>query len=302
MEPWRGERKRNQPRSGTGTPSQATPPIAEADGSAPQESTPSPEVGVPTVRVRLLQSVKLLPHQGATVTVQVEGGSHPKDLLEANPDAPLKVQDSLLRVQEDHSTRILVFNPSGFSCHVEAGSELGEAMMAESIEAVQHPAEATSQRDTTPVAIRRISESDLRTRKEKLCETVGKPELLTPEQTEQLHQFLGEHHDAFCLDPHERGETDLITMEIETGEATPRKQAARRMPFAVRSEVAKQLRDMQAAGVVRPSSSLWASPVVMVRKRDGGTHRFCVDYRELNPVTKADTFPLPLIDDLLDQL
>ena len=42
----------------------------------------------------------------------------------------------------------------------------------------------------------------------------------------------------------------------------------RRMPFAVRSEVAKQLREMQAAGVVQPSSSPWVSLVVMVRKRD----------------------------------
>ena len=73
------------------------------------------------------------------------------------------------------------------------------------------------------------------------------------------------------------------------------------MPFAVRPEVAKQLRDMQAAGVIKPSNSPWASPVVMVRKRDG-THQFCVDYRELNSVTKADTFPMPRIDDLLDQL
>lgn len=53
--------------------------------------------------------------------------------------------------------------------------------------------------------------------------------------------------------------------------------------------------------MIQPSNSPWASPVVMVRKRDG-THRFCVDYRELNSVTKADTFPLPRIDDLLDQL
>ena len=134
---------------------------------AEESVAPSPdntEVGVPTVRVRLLQSVKLLPHQGAAVTVQVEGGSHPKEpqtlLLEANPDALLKVQDSLLRVQEGHSSRVQVFNPSGFSCHVEAGSELGEAMEAE-----QHPAQAASQKDDTPAAIGRISGAVLQARK-----------------------------------------------------------------------------------------------------------------------------------------
>ena len=73
------------------------------------------------------------------------------------------------------------------------------------------------------------------------------------------------------------------------------------MPFAVRQEVARQIREMQQAGVVQPSSSPWASPVVMVRKKDG-THRFCIDYRDLNAVTVPDTFPLPQIDDLLDQL
>ena len=58
---------------------------------------------------------------------------------------------------------------------------------------------------------------------------------------------------------------------------------------------------MQSRGVIEPSRSPWASPVVLVRKRDG-THRFCVDYRALNAVTKPDSFPLPRIDDLLDQL
>ena len=65
----------------------------------------------------------------------------------------------------------------------------------------------------------------------------------------------------------------------------------------MRAEVAKQLRSMQEAGVVQPSSSPWASPVVMVRKRDE-THRFCVDYWDLNLVTNVDTFPLPRRDDL----
>ena len=81
------------------------------------------------------------------------------------------------------------------------------------------------------------------------------PELLNPEQAQDLHEFLGDHHEAFCLEEHERGETDLITMEIDTGDARPQKQPARRMPFAVRREVAKQLSNMQKAGVIQPSSS-----------------------------------------------
>lgn len=58
---------------------------------------------------------------------------------------------------------------------------------------------------------------------------------------------------------------------------------------------------MQDSGVFQPSHSPWASPVVLVRKKDG-SHRFCVDYREVNSVTKRDQFPLPRVDDLLDQL
>lgn len=90
-------------------------------------------------------------------------------------------------------------------------------------------------------------------------------------------------------------------MEIDIGSAHPKKQRVRRLPFALRHVVAQQLKDMQQQGVIEPSKSPWASPVVLVKKRDG-THRFCVDYRSLNSVTKPDSFPLPRIEDLLDIL
>ena len=127
-------------------------------------------------------------------------------------------------------------------------------------------------------------------RTQKLLEIVGKSDLLSEEQTECLNQFLGEHHEAFSIDPGERGETSLVQMEVDTGDARPSRQPVRRMPFAVRQEVARQLKSIQKAGVIQPSTSPWASPVVMVRKKDG-SQRFCVDYRRLNRVTKPDLYP-----------
>ena len=67
-------------------------------------------------------------------------------------------------------------------------------------------------------------------------------------------------------------------MDIDTGNALPQKQPARRMPFSVHQEVTHQLKDMQNSGVIQPSKSPWSSPVVLVRK-DNGSHYFCVDYR-----------------------
>ena len=112
---------------------------------------------------------------------------------------------------------------------------------------------------------------------------------------------IGDYYDVFSLNEGERGGTDLFKMNIDTGEAAPTRQAARRLPFAVRQEVAQQLKEMQDSNVIQPSNSPWASPFVLARKKDG-TLRMCVDYRKLNSVTKPDKFPLPRIDDLLDQL
>jgi len=66
-------------------------------------------------------------------------------------------------------------------------------------------------------------------------------------------------------------------------------------------ELKEQLQELQEKGYIRPSSSPWGSPVLLVRKKDGSL-RMCIDYRSLNEVTIKNKYPLPRIDDLFDQL
>ena len=68
-----------------------------------------------------------------------------------------------------------------------------------------------------------------------------------------------------------------------------------------REKIAEMIDNMAEQGIIRPSRSPWASPVVLVPKKDG-THRFCIDYRRLNGITKKDVYPLPRVDDILDTL
>ena len=123
---------------------------------------------------------------------------------------------------------------------------------------------------------------------------------LTREQIEQLHELLLLYADVFACDDDEVGRTNKIQHTIYT-DAPPIRQAVRRIPPIKRQEVQKLLSEMQERDVIEPSSSPWASPIVLVKKKDGST-RFCVDYRKLNSVTRKDAYPLPRIDDTLSTL
>jgi len=65
--------------------------------------------------------------------------------------------------------------------------------------------------------------------------------------------------------------------------------------------VNKIIEEMKSQGVIEESRSPWTSFVVMVKKKNGSL-RFCVDYRKLNSITVKDSYPLPRIEDILDQL
>ena len=273
-----------------------------------------------TAIVLLVQSVRILPHQSQRVMVKLEGNRVDAPfLVECHSDlkgvADLEGEDAIVCPDTNGLAYVPLSNTSGFTQTIDSGMRIGEATTV----AIEEPNHLLLQEEGT------CRQQDLVTQaieqEEAVVQLVGGPPV-TPndedrraqmirtlfgtidipgEHKETLMQLLIAYNTVFSLDEGERGETDLVEFHIHTGGTVPLRQRPRRMPFAVRKEVARQLELMQNTRVIQPTTSPWASPVVLVRKKDG-SHRFCVDYRRLNAVTKLDSYPLPRIDDLLDQL
>ena len=133
----------------------------------------------------------------------------------------------------------------------------------------------------------------------------GVAESLGPDRSEgekeQFYHLLLLYADVFASSDSDVGRTGKLQHEISTGESPPIRQAVRRIPPLRRKEVRDLLATMLRNDVVQPSNSPWASPIVLVQKKDGST-RFCIDYRKLNNITRKDAYPLPRIDDTLSTL
>lgn len=92
------------------------------------------------------------------------------------------------------------------------------------------------------------------------------------------------------------------TEHVINAHSAPIKQRYYRVSPVMQKFIDSELDEMLKLGVVEKSNSPWASPIVLVRKKGSDKFRFCVDYRKLNSVTVRDSYPLPLVSDILDKL
>ena len=121
------------------------------------------------------------------------------------------------------------------------------------------------------------------------------------EQRQTLYNLLVEYKDIISTGSHDLGRTNLVNHRLDTGNAIPFKSALGRLAFAQRDDAKENIQVMIDNNIIEPSNSPWASPIVLVRKKDGSI-RFCIDFRRLNSVTRKDAYPLPRIDDTLESL
>ena len=194
----------------------------------------------------------------------------------------------LVEGQPSKGVPLRIFNPGNSAVTIRRGAIAGFLQPAEVLAPANITASAKpSEHPIVPQHLRELYDQSA-------------AELSQDEQL-QLAQLLCTYGNAFSTGPGDLGRTSLVQHDIMTQPGAPVKQPPRRMAREKQQDADQQVQQSLEVGLARRGHSSWASPIVMVRKKDG-TYRLCVDYRALNDCTIKDAYPLPRIQDTLDTL
>ena len=130
---------------------------------------------------------------------------------------------------------------------------------------------------------------------------LGEAAVENEHQRSLLKDLVERNVSVFSQHPMDYGHTKTVQHDIPLVDSKPFRLPYRKIPPAQWQDVRKLLIEMEATGVIRPSKSPYASPVVLVTKKDGSL-RLCIDYRKLNSCSTRDAFPLPRIEEALEAL
>ena len=254
--------------------------------------TPPPPLSSSTRsrQARMVEKMEVPPRCVLVVSAYLEAAVEGVWLVEETVPgtSPLAVARAL--VQPTSTTiPVCILNTSDKPTTLYAGAVIAV------LEPVEPPVEVDVVDEATPNSISEDKQEML----QQLVQDCG-TELSTGER-ETFYGLLLTYADVMASSTSDLGQTGRIRHHIDTGDTPPIRQPVCRISPHRLEEVRELVNQMLDHGVVEPSSSPWASPVVLVQKKDGST-RFSVDYRKLNQVTRKDAYPLPLIDMTLDTL
>ena len=259
-----------------------------------RQSTQSP-TSLGQIKVKVRRNISVPAYSELEVMAHLEDPVHPglTWTLENSLKKPVGVVSAralVCPISEEVPVRLI--NTTSEPALIYAGKEVAilEYTAAESVCQVEfRPAESSNQEVTA--------------RKHAILWDLvnGSGTELTAEQKEMFHQLLVSYADVIADSSSDLGRTNELCHSINTGSTPPIRQSVRRLSPQRRSEVQQVLNDMLKNGVVERSTSPWASPIVLVRKKDGST-RFCVDYQKVNQITHKDAYPLSRIDATLDAM
>ena len=264
-----------------------------------------------TATVHLVHATRLPGRAGTVVEVRTLQGvltdaqllfEPGKDILQSKS---LDVQSSLVEFNDNGSINLLIENPSAkrqeFPCDVVVGS----VSVCHMTDYVDVDDDTTAQQNQH-IVVQNISadhpEEAIAQRQQRLADLIQMSgDGLTTNDIHLIQEQVLQYHDVFSLEEGEYGKVDIVKHHVNMEVHFPINQLLRRIPYAHHAEMLKVVQSMLENNIIQPSVSPWSSPVVLVKKKDG-TLRFCIDYRRLNSITRKDVFPMPHIDNMLEQL
>lgn len=224
----------------------------------------------------------------------------------------LMMTSTLVDINKGTTCKVRVLNPFKKDTILRQDAEIATANMIEGIVSTVKEAEHEEEHDNL-ARIRRIHSAVNKTNDKSNFFEASERDV--PEHLQSLYKrstdgksghekrvvagLLVKYENTFSKAEWDIGLTDLAEHSINTGDAPPVKQRPRRVPLAYAEDEKKAIEDLLQKGVIRESTSPWASPIVLVKKKTGAI-RPCVDYRRVNALVKPDGFPLPRVQDCLD--
>ena len=253
-----------------------------------------PEKDIPVVATVTLPRRTVIPSHSV---VQVNGkldADLDNYIVESTPSSEVPWMIPRCLYQKHQTPRLCIVNPTDRPYTIKRNTVVAQATLADPIQ--------RSTDNDQDVMVKEVVISEEPKVPEKLQKLVSDAkDTLTEEQASQVQSLLLEYQDIFSNDEFDIGVCQQVEHAIDTGTAKPIQQRLRRTPIGFANEEEAHLKKMLQAGVVEPSISEWASPPVLIRKRDGKV-RYAIDYRKLNSVTKKEIYPLPLIEECIDTL
>ena len=182
---------------------------------------------------------------------------------------------------------------SPLSYQVESGGHTKQTVLIQRLKRYEQRPESASVKSVTTVL---EPDTDNDTMDSTCSEVVLSGQVQVANREKDIQDWVVEYADTLTKQP---GLTDKATFSIETGEAKPIAQRTYNTPIALKASVDKELDWLLDHGYIRQSESLWASPMVTVRKPDG-TARICVDFKHINEVTEHIPFYMPWVEEVLE--
>ena len=137
------------------------------------------------------------------------------------------------------------------------------------------------------------------TEQKETCRDVNVNPELHPDQRRRLWELICEYGDVFYDVP---TTTQLLEHEIKLTSKEPVYSKPYKIPYNLVEPVEREIRELEWQGWIELSDAAYASPIVVVKKKNTDDIRLCVNYKKLNDITVNDPMPMPEIDDILTKI